>query len=265
MGRRRAPMPISEGELLSLTRDLDEMHNATLPAMRSAVAEWAQELRERPDAASVTSRRRFLVGTGAVLGGVLVTGCGDARDLGEESRGEVQGARQPRAPTGDFAVAAMAASLENLAVNTYQAGLDAAAAGRLGSVPPAVVTFALTARRHHGDHARAWNEVLTNGGRKTVTGVDQTLKSAAVDPALAQLTDVGGLARLALDLENVAAATYLKSIATLENKGALRVAASIQPVEMQHAAILNFVLGQYPVPDSFAKEDGARPPTDQIS
>jgi hypothetical protein len=34
---------------------------------------------------------------------------------------------------------------------------------------------------------------------------------------------------------------------------------------MQHAAILNFVLGQYPVPDSFAKEEGARPLSDQIT
>jgi hypothetical protein len=33
---------------------------------------------------------------------------------------------------------------------------------------------------------------------------------------------------------------------------------------MQHAAILNFVLGNYPVPDSFAKTDGARTPSDAI-
>jgi hypothetical protein len=36
------------------------------------------------------------------------------------------------------------------------------------------------------------------------------------------------------------------------------VAAGIQPVEMQHAAILNFVLGQYPVPSAFAPVAGAR-------
>ena len=30
---------------------------------------------------------------------------------------------------------------------------------------------------------------------------------------------------------------------------------------MQHAAILNFVLGEYPVPDTFAKTDKAASPS----
>jgi hypothetical protein len=33
---------------------------------------------------------------------------------------------------------------------------------------------------------------------------------------------------------------------------------------MQHAAILNFLLGQYPVPDAFAKTTGARSTKDKI-
>ena len=40
----------------------------------------------------------------------------------------------------------------------------------------------------------------------------------------------------------------------------IKTAATIEPVELQHAAILNFVLGKYPVPDTFTKMDGARPP-----
>ena len=258
--RRTSPLQISERELLALTRDLDEMHRATLPVMHQAVAEWKEDLR-----AEATTRRRFLVGTGAALGGLVLAACGSTDDDGVETGGRKRGsAAEPVRPlTGDFAIAALAASIENLAVNTYQAGLDAAGAGRLGQVPPAVAAFARTAQQHHGDHAGAWNQVLTNGRRKTVTGVDGTLK-ATVDPALAQTRDVPGLVRLALELENVAAATYLKSISAIQNNGALKVAASIQPVEMQHAAILHFVLGEYPVPDSFAKEDGARPTTDQI-
>ena len=34
---------------------------------------------------------------------------------------------------------------------------------------------------------------------------------------------------------------------------------AVLALELQHAAILNFVLGKYPVPDSFTKMDGARP------
>jgi len=35
-------------------------------------------------------------------------------------------------------------------------------------------------------------------------------------------------------------------------------------VEMQHTAILNFVIGKYPVPESFATTEGARQPADVI-
>lgn len=44
----------------------------------------------------------------------------------------------------------------------------------------------------------------------------------------------------------------------------IKVVAGIQPVEMRHAAILNFVLGQYPVPNAFNPSDSARPLTDYI-
>jgi hypothetical protein len=86
-----------------------------------------------------------------------------------------------------------------------------------------------------------------------------------VDPAFAQVKDVAGLAKLALELENVAAATYLEAIDVVSAPAGIKTAASIEPVELQHAAILNFVLGNYPVPDSFTKMDAARPTTDVIA
>ena len=97
-----------------------------------------------------------------------------------------------------------------------------------------------------------------------MTGVDTTVKTAVIDPAFATVKDVPGLAMLALQLENVAAATYLESIGLIESAGGIKTSASIQPVEMQHAAILNFLLGQYPVPMSFSSTDGARPLSDKI-
>ena len=62
-----------------------------------------------------------------------------------------------------------------------------------------------------------------------------------------------------------AAATYLEAISVVSAPAGLKTAATIEPVELQHAAILHFVLGQYPVPDSFTKMDGARPLTDVIA
>jgi hypothetical protein len=248
-------MNISERELLAMTKDMDEMHHDALPKMHAAVAGWAEEI-----GAVRPSRRGFLIGTGAAIGAVALAACG-----GKDDKKSTASAGGDTGLTGDLAVAALAAGLENLAVNTYQGGLDAATAGKLGAVPPAIATFAKTAQAHHRDHAAAWNSILTGAGKSKVTGVDLTVKEGVIDPAFANVKNVVDLAKLALSLEDVAAATYLNGInAALASKGAIQTAISIQPVEMQHSAILNFVLGQYPVPASFASTQGARAPSDKI-
>lgn len=271
---RKQQIAISEAELASMTRDLEDAHHETLPSMRASLAEWSEsndDIREGITrlVSTPSSRRAFLFGGGAVLGGVALAGSGLGSGIAAATT-----RRSPMAPagvpsqnaqklTGDLAVVALAASLENLAVATYQAGIDAATQGKLGDVPPAVVTFAQTAQGQHKDHAAAWNGVLTGAGKKAVTGVDLTVKKS-VDQAFAQVKDVPGLAMLALDLENGAAATYLAAIGAVKSPAGIKTAATIQPVEMQHAAVLHFVLGEYPVPDAFAKTTGARTTKDKI-
>ena len=78
----------------------------------------------------------------------------------------------------------------------------------------------------------------------------------------AKVTDVAGAAKLALMLEDIAAATYQSAVTAVKATSSIKVAASIQPVEMQHAAILHFILGQYPVPDAFSTTTAARPLSD---
>ena len=270
---QRKGMEISERELTQLTTELDDIHHDTLPKMTSALSEWNdlnQHLRSGIGRLGETgaSRRSFLMGVGATLGVAALAACGKSSSLASSGPTATTAAPSSGAGqnlTGDLAVAALAASLENLAVATYQAGLDAATAGKLGTVPVAIATFAKTAQQQHKDHAGAWNAILTGAGKQPITGVDKTVNDGVVMPAFAQVKDVVGLAKLALSLENGAAATYLSGISALTDTGAIKIAASIQPVEMQHAAILNFVLGNYPVPDSFAKTDGARPLTDVIA
>ena len=276
--RKQDPIQIHESELVDLTTELDEMHRETFPGFREGLEEWREtgaDLHEGVTrlVAAPTSRRGFLLGGGAVLGGMAlvasgatgitaaaartraVTGVGGAVPTGARSKTQKL--------TGDLAVVGLAASLENLAVATYQAGIDAATAGKLGAVPPAVVTFATTAQGHHKEHAAAWNAVLTSSKKKAVSGVDLTVKKD-VDAAFAQVKDVPGLAKLALTLENDAAATYLAAINVVKAPAGIKTAATIQPVELQHAAILNFLLGQYPVPDSFAMTTGARTTRDKV-
>lgn len=259
-------MQISEGELISLTEDLDEAHHATLPAMREAIGELSTKLRDV--GGDGLSRRNFLIAGTALGGTIALAACGSS---GSSSSSTTMGgpttttAKRMGSGNVDLAVAGLAAGLENLAVQTYQAALDAAAAHKLGDVPPAVAAFAKTAMAQHADHAGAWNSVLTGAGKPAVTGVDITVNDAVVKPGFAKVKSVGDLASFALALEDVAAATYLNGIQNaLTLSAAIKIAASIQPVEMQHSAILNLLLGNYPVPDSFAKVDGARPPTDKI-
>ncbi|MEP7203165.1 MAG: ferritin-like domain-containing protein [Ilumatobacteraceae bacterium] len=156
----------------------------------------------------------------------------------------------------DLKVAALAAGLEVLAVGTYKAALDAASAGSLGEVPAAVGEFVTVAMAQHQKQLDAWNGVLAGAGSAEVTEPNATLKPT-VDAAFAKVTDVAGAASLALMLEQIAAATYLNAQNVLTDKDAIMLAGSIQIIDAQHVSILLYVLGEYPVPDVFAKVDMA--------
>jgi hypothetical protein len=206
------------------------------------------------------SRRNFLIGSGVAGAAVVVAACGkdDKKTSAAGSTTDTTAAAGATGSTmadsgasGDLAVAQKAAGLEVLAVGTYKAALDAATANKLGAVPPAVAEFVKTAMSHHQSALDAWNDVLKKAGKSEVTAPDATLKPT-VDAAFAKVTDVGGAAKLALMLEGIASATYLKVIPTLKDKGAIALAASIQPIDKQHEAVLHFALGEYPVPDTFA-------------
>ena len=143
-----------------------------------------------------TSRRTFLMGAGAaVAGGAALAAVGAPAMAGVGRR--VHAAVWPRRSfppaglSGDLAVAAVAASLENLAVFAYAAGLSAATAGKLGAVPPAVATFATTVKGQHQQHADAWNAVLKSHGKAPVTVTNPKL-TPVVQADFAKVTDMTG-------------------------------------------------------------------------
>jgi hypothetical protein len=254
--RFRTPdvMAISEHELGVMVSDLDQMHNDVgMPAMHRAVDQWVERSR--------TSRRGFLVGAGAVAGGVVLAACSSGSSSSTTTSAAHSTAAAGGGLTGDLAVAALAASLENLAVAAYGDVLTAAGAGHLGSVPPAVANFATTVKAQHAEHAQAWNAAIVAAGHAAVTSTDPVL-TPVVTKDFAKVTDVTGAATLALMLEDIAAATYQSAVSAVKATSSIKVAASIQPVEMQHAAILHYVLGQYPVPDAFSPVASARPVSD---
>ena len=207
-------------------------------------------------------RRKLLAGGGVAALAAFAAACGSSKKTTTAATSTTaQPVPSTGAPTpttadnaGDVTVAKVAAGLEVLAVSTYKGALDAAVAGKLGAVPPAVAEYVKTAMSHHQSALDAWNKVLTTGGGQAVTTPDAKLKPV-VDAKFGKVTDVAGAATLALELEQIAAQTYLKAIPTLKSKDAITLAGSIQIIDQQHQAILLFALGKYPVPDVFQKTD----------
>jgi hypothetical protein len=256
----------SDGELLAMTRDLDQMHRDLFPRFRVAVAEMTESWREWAEKdRSITrisaTRRNFLRGglvtAGALGGGMVVAACGGSGSAATPTGVASRAAAEPV----DLVVARLAASLEVLAVNTYETVLTAAGKGALGAVPPAIGTFVTTAKMQHADHQNAWNAALTGAGEQPQTAPDPHYDKV-VNAALPNVKTVADAAKLALTLETVAVETYTAGSALVTVKANRLVALTIAPVEAQHVAILNYVLGQYPVPDSFIKTDMAASPKD---
>ncbi len=247
---RRHEIPVTNAEIAAMTKDLDEIHqDQGVPALQASIAQFHEGIRSGLQKS--TSRRTFLLGAGGALAGAGVLAA-VASTPGLAAAATSAAAVTPatsgnpeKGLSGDLAVAALAASLENLAIYAYQSAISAVTAGKLGTVPPAIVTFAQTALSQHTAHAAAWNSLLTGSGHKAVTVTDPKL-TPTVQTAFGKVTNVTQLGELALELENIAAQTYQAEASMLKSKKAVQVAASIAPVEMQHAAILYFVLGMYP-------------------
>jgi hypothetical protein len=264
MTRRRnhetPEMAISEYELNSMTSELNMLHNETFPSVHKELDEFSANLAEI--SRKPAGRRTFLMG----MGGVAILGTAAACSSSKKTK--AGGGTTSAAPstaaggvyTGDLKVVALAAALENLAVTAYQGALTKAGKGELGTVPPAVATFVTTAMKQHQDHSAAWNSVLKKAGKPTVSGAPLTITKDQV-AMLNAAKSVPDVAKLALALENTAAETYTFAAINVTDAGGIMTAATIQPVETMHAAILSFVLGEYPVPVSFIGTSNAVQPS----
>lgn len=222
------------------------------------------------------NRRGFLGAAGAFSAAAFLAACGsddkesdkkttttgggdETTTTGGGGATTTTGGGAEPSPENDLKTAAFAASLEVLASSTYAKALDAAEAGDLGDVPPAVAEFVTVAQKQHLEHLEQWNMVLEGADMERVTEPPEEL-AASVTEEFGKVKDVGGAAKLALSLEQAAAATYLKAIPTLDGEAAIALASSIQIIDMQHIAVLLFALGEYPVPDTFAPTDKAVAP-----
>jgi Ferritin-like domain len=244
---------VSDSELRAMTNSLDEMHQESMSDVRESMAALTE--RVLSVTRTVANRRGFLIGGAAVLGTVALAACGSSSSGGKTTTTGTTtmpstGTTGSTSPyTGDLQVVALAAALENLAVAGYGLVLKSAGAGKYGKVPPSVAEFVTVVQKQHRDHSAAWNGVLTGANLPAIKGAPLTITKPSV-AALTAAKTLPAVAAVALGLENAAAETYVFATANVTNPGGIATAASIAPVEAMHAAILSFILGKYPVPNS---------------
>jgi hypothetical protein len=214
-------MEISERALRRMAREVDDQHRTGMEDFDVRVAELVHG---EGRLVAGPSRRRFLQGLG--LGGAtLALGTGLVPIRGLVSPAHAQ--------EGDAGVAAFAQSVELAAVAAY--GLAAPVL-----TTPAVVDAATLFSAHHQEHADAFGAAAGDAA----SGEANAALIEALGPEIEGITDETSALEFAFTLEQAAAATYLFAMGVLTSEAALKLTASILPIEAQHAVVIGTVLGK---------------------
>jgi len=144
--------------------------------------------------------------------------------------------------SGDAQILQTAASLENLAVSTYKTALTLPYIGG-SAADPVITKFSQVTMAQHAQHADAFNAAARHLGGKVQNKPDPAFVPV-VNKAVASLGSVTsaqgalGVVGLALELENIAAETYVKDTVLAESTTNKALFASIMGIEAQHVSVL---------------------------
>jgi hypothetical protein len=152
---------------------------------------------------------------------------------------------------GDAAITAFVESIELAVVEAYEQ-VDT------GLLAPQLAATVASFTDHHREHAAALGDAAGDAAtgaanRELLDNLDGRLDRARDEPAVLEL---------AFSLESSAAATYLFALGALEARGALELAASVLPVESEHAIVVGTALDR-PLTElvpSFGNQDAALKP-----
>jgi Ferritin-like domain len=274
-------MSLDERALEQLIEQSEDLHS---DAMRTTKESWdelvelgSERRQTEPDpeeTRSFAGHRRRLMSGGLMGAAAVATGA-----FGVAVLALMESPAYADSPP-DVQMLQTSASIENLAVATYGKALTLPFIGGKDAVP-VVKAFVTTTRHQHVEHAAAFNAAAKQLGGKAQTKPDPALTSVV---SVADLTTAAGVVKLAIELENTAAQTYVANTAALTDKSARAVTSSIMGVEAQHASVLYAVqallaadmggaialpppdlaalpaaAGSVGFPDSFFKTDAARP------
>ena len=146
------------------------------------------------------------------------------------------------ASSSDVQLLQTAASIENLAVATYKTALTLPYIGG-SAADPVITKFAQVTMGQHAQHADAFNAAAKHLGGKAQNKPDPAFVPV-VNKAVASLGSATaaqgalGVVGLALELENIAAETYIKDTTLAQSTTNKALFASIMGIEAQHVSVL---------------------------
>ncbi len=171
--------------------------------------------------------------------------------VGGDGEGEGAGAGDG---SMDLALARTAASLEKLAVDTYQTGIDSGLVTTM-----AIADAAKLFQGHHQEHLDALNGAIDNAGGTAVDEPNEAVFKALIEPAVAQAKAEGDIVQIAYDLESAAAQTYAYAGGALTVPALRSTIMTIGGIEARHAAILQIAAQGKAPADVFPGERGFYP------
>ena len=226
-------MAIDDVRLRDLLEQSQDLHSDAMTTTRTSLDELVElghdERRNGVEVEPVDSRHRTLVGALPTTGILAAAGLGTAMVALLAGPAFADKAM-------DVQMLQTAASIENLAVATYDTALTLDFIGGATAIP-VVTAFVQKTRDQHKEHSDAFNAASTRLGGTKQNQPDPVLLGV-VNNAKPGLTGPAQVVALALELENGAAATYVANVGAHSNASARAVTASIMGVEAQHAAIL---------------------------
>jgi len=198
-------------------------HEPAVDVSRLAAFDTDGALRESADAVNqYASRRTFLAGTGAALGGVLIAAAVPGSALAKGT------------PKSDIAILNFALTLEYLESAFYKGALkNAQLKGQLSR-------FAKVVSAHEATHVTALKKTLgSKAAKRPAFDFKGTNNSA------------GTFGPTAVLLEDTGVKAYQGQAPLITSQAVFKAAISIHPVEARHAGWIRQILGMPPAPDAF--------------
>lgn len=234
-------MDLNRDELRRELRAIDADNKAIMPrwydALRQIVGGGTKMSTDEKAALlgvpSPGRRQLFKVGGATIMGAAVLAACGSDDDDSAGTTTTMAGADPAGDGSMDLALARTAASLEKLAVDTYQVGIDS------GLVTTAAIgQAAMLFQEHHQAHLDALNGAISGAGGDEVTEQNQAVFDALVAPGVAAAKAEADIVKLALDLELAAAQTYAFAGGALSAPALRSTIMTIGGIEARHAAVL---------------------------